>query len=84
MASGWQAWGRAWGSRGSGSARSPRRQRTPGRGCARRARGSPFLRLDSAILRTSNGTTTATSIEARSSRKPPHPALRKSLVMPSA
>mmetsp|Transcript_25609 Transcript_25609/g.82712 ORF Transcript_25609/g.82712 Transcript_25609/m.82712 type:complete len:362 (+) Transcript_25609:2226-3311(+) len=45
---------------------------------------APFLRLDSAILRTSNGTTTATSIEARSSRKPPHPALRKSLVMPSA
>mmetsp|Transcript_14144 Transcript_14144/g.43261 ORF Transcript_14144/g.43261 Transcript_14144/m.43261 type:complete len:228 (+) Transcript_14144:3074-3757(+) len=47
-------------------------------------RSAPFLRFDSAILRTRRGTTTAVSMVARSSRKPPQPALRNNLVSPSA
>ena len=43
-----------------------------------------FLRLDAAIFSVSSGTTVAGSIAARSSRKVPQPALRKSFERPRA
>ena len=44
---------------------------------------APALRFAWAIFSVSSGTTTAGSMAARSSRKVPHPALRKSFVIPS-
>mmetsp|Transcript_9470 Transcript_9470/g.23550 ORF Transcript_9470/g.23550 Transcript_9470/m.23550 type:complete len:231 (-) Transcript_9470:542-1234(-) len=52
--------------------------------CAPISLAAPFFLFDWAIFSIRSGTTTLTSIEARSSRKLPHPAFRNSLETPSA